>query len=117
MSRGPKHYISLAVCLSSVAARVYNKIPEDFLGTPGFNSTFDYVVVGGGTAGLAIAARLSENPSTTVAVIEAGGNYESDNGNRSIVPGYAPFFSGTDPEDTNRQIDWDFVTVPQAVLI
>jgi choline dehydrogenase len=29
--------------------------------------------VGGGTAGLAIAARLAENNSTTVAVIEGGG--------------------------------------------
>ncbi|KAJ1028611.1 hypothetical protein NDA16_001777 [Ustilago loliicola] len=33
---------------------------------------FDYVVVGGGTAGLTVAARLSEDPSITVGVIEAG---------------------------------------------
>lgn len=33
---------------------------------------FDYVIVGGGTAGLVLAARLTENVSTTVAVIEAG---------------------------------------------
>lgn len=33
---------------------------------------FDYVVVGGGTAGLCVAARLSENPDVKVGVIEAG---------------------------------------------
>lgn len=34
--------------------------------------TFDYVVVGGGSAGLVVANRLSADPSITVAVIEAG---------------------------------------------
>ncbi|SAM80724.1 related to Glucose dehydrogenase [acceptor] precursor [Ustilago bromivora] len=33
---------------------------------------FDYVIIGGGTAGLTVAARLSEDPSITVGVIEAG---------------------------------------------
>ncbi|KAG9095752.1 hypothetical protein FRC06_009462, partial [Ceratobasidium sp. 370] len=40
--------------------------------------TFDYVVVGGGTAGLAVAARLAENSSISVGVIEAGQYIQND---------------------------------------
>lgn len=45
-------------------------------GTLGVNQTFDYIVLGGGTGGLTIAKRLAEDPSVTVAVIEAGTVYE-----------------------------------------
>ena len=34
--------------------------------------TFDYVIIGGGNAGLALAGRLTEDPSIHVCVLEAG---------------------------------------------
>ncbi|KAL8647900.1 MAG: hypothetical protein Q9210_005287 [Variospora velana] len=77
------------------------------------DATYDYVIVGGGTAGLTIASRLAENPALTVAVVEAGGFYEADNGNLSVVPGYCTTYSGTDPKLTNPNVDWGFVTTPQ----
>ena len=81
------------------------------------NATFDYVVIGGGTAGLAVAATLAADPSVTVAVVEAGGFYEIDNGNISVIPGDATFYTGTDPNDTQPLVDWGFDTVPQAVCL
>jgi choline dehydrogenase len=39
---------------------------------PANAATFDYVVVGAGTAGCVVAARLAEDPATRVCIIEAG---------------------------------------------
>lgn len=40
---------------------------------------FDYLIAGGGTAGLTLAVRLSEDPDITVGVIEAGyAHFEAD---------------------------------------
>lgn len=65
-------------------------------GVPGINATYDYVVVGGGTAGLTIAARLAEDKDVSVAVVEAGGFYQVENGNgRSGIPRRTSFSSVT----------------------
>jgi choline dehydrogenase-like flavoprotein len=68
--------------------------------------SLDYVVVGGGTAGLVLATRLTEDPHITVGVIEAGKlclgdeNVESMGGNRNMLH--------------NPQYDWMFKTIPQV---
>lgn len=76
-------------------------------------TTYDYVIVGGGTAGLAMAARLSEDPSIQVAVLEAGTYYQAGNPLLSSTPSGDVIGVGASPSDTNL-VDWNFVTTPQA---
>lgn len=76
------------------------------------NATFDYVVVGGGTAGLTIATRLAQNTSFSVAVIEAGGFSSIDNGNLSSIPAFNAYWVGKNPLTRNPLIDWEIKTEP-----
>ncbi|KAL4868705.1 hypothetical protein BDV12DRAFT_95321 [Aspergillus spectabilis] len=78
------------------------------------NNIFDYVIVGGGTAGLTLASRLTENATVRVAVIEAGSFYELDTGNTSQIPANAGLYNGKSPELTNPLVEWGFMTTPQA---
>ncbi|PYH93811.1 GMC oxidoreductase [Aspergillus ellipticus CBS 707.79] len=87
-----------------------------WIGTPGRNATFDYIVIGGGTAGLTVASRLAQSGNLTVAVVEAGGFYEIDNGDLSVIPGYSTYFAGPDPSDYQPLVDWGFKTEPQQTL-
>ncbi|KAH7305267.1 glucose-methanol-choline oxidoreductase [Stachybotrys elegans] len=85
-------------------------------GVPGLPASFDYIVVGGGTAGLTIARRLASNSSISVAVVEAGDLFEFSNGNFSQVPAYASYFTGSDPIIKNPYLDWYMYTEPQEQL-
>ncbi|KAF5987491.1 alcohol oxidase [Fusarium bulbicola] len=68
--------------------------------------TYDYIVVGGGTAGVAVAARLSEGlPYANILLIEAGPAVDDEP--KINVPGMKGSTLGT-------KYDWNFTTVPQA---
>ncbi|TFY76423.1 hypothetical protein EWM64_g7588 [Hericium alpestre] len=66
---------------------------------------FDYIVIGSGTAGTTLAARLSEDPDIVVGVIEAGEHVTDMLA--VAVPGMAAMLAG------NEKIDWKFKSVPQ----
>ncbi|KAI0165337.1 putative GMC oxidoreductase [Hypoxylon sp. FL1284] len=68
---------------------------------------FDFVIIGGGTAGLVVARRLSEDPSQRILVLEAGSDHTGDP--RVDTPAIFKSLFGT-------EADWDFVTEPQPNL-
>ncbi|EKM52230.1 uncharacterized protein PHACADRAFT_100299 [Phanerochaete carnosa HHB-10118-sp] len=69
---------------------------------------FDFVIVGGGTAGCVVASRLMENPDVSVLVVEAG---ISNNG---ILGIQIPFLASQNLG--NASFLWNFVTAPQPGL-
>lgn len=72
--------------------------------------SFDYVIVGGGTAGLVLANRLSADGSNSVAVIEAGPSGYEDN-DKFVVPSAMLYDSAV-----NTQYDWQYKTTSQKHL-
>lgn len=86
-------------------------------GIPGMDYTFDYLVIGGGQAGLTVAARLAENSSLLIGVVEAGTFSYLSNGNLSQVPATDIFFTGKDLDNWHPGIDWGFATTSQAVRL
>ena len=111
----------LLACVSITTARIFSESIDaqnllgSHFGVPGLAGAYDYVVIGGGTAGLTVARRLASNASITVAVIEAGDFYEFSNGNFSEVPAYATDFTGNNPTQKNPYLDWYQYTEPQPV--
>jgi choline dehydrogenase-like flavoprotein len=74
---------------------------ENFLGV-----SFDFLVVGGGTAGLVLANRLSDNPNVQVGVIEGG---ESRLGDVTVEK-----LTGMSAMLHNPDYDWIFKSIPQV---
>lgn len=67
---------------------------------------FDFVIVGAGSAGCVLAARLSEDPSNSVLLLEAGG---PDRKQEIHIPAaFSKLF--------HTEFDWDYHTVPQPHL-
>jgi choline dehydrogenase len=68
---------------------------------------YDYVVVGGGTAGCALAARLSEDATVTVCLIEAGGSGKSL---------YVDVPAAILMAQRSESLNWRFQSEPQSQL-
>ena len=77
------------------------------IGTPAsfVATTYDYLIAGGGTAGLTLAARLSEDSEVTVGVIEAGLDRTQDP--NVLTPGFTVALW------ENPNYDWMFKTTSQ----
>lgn len=67
---------------------------------------FDYVVVGSGSAGAVVAARLTEDPSVRVLVLEAGGEDDADE--IRIPAAFSALFK--------TRFDWNYTTTEQKQL-
>ena len=68
---------------------------------------FDYIVVGAGSAGCIVASRLTEDPSTRVLLVEAGG---SDHNPIIAMPGALPFAY------QSKRIGWGYQSGPEPHL-
>jgi len=64
---------------------------------------YDYVIVGAGSAGCVLAARLSEDPDTSVLLLEAGP--PDTNQNIHVPLGYLQL--------ARTEVDWDYATAPE----
>src|SRR5271165_3281086 len=64
---------------------------------------FDYVIVGAGSAGCVLAARLTEDPDVSVLLIEAGPPDSSENIHVPLAF----------PQLLHSQLDWDYSTLPE----
>ena len=69
-------------------------------------SSYDYIVVGAGSAGAVVAGRLTEDPSTKVLLVEAGGSHKHLN--VQVPAAFSKQF--------RTKLDWEYYTEPEAEL-
>lgn len=95
----------------SLYAIVLDKARDEYckIHIANYPSLLDYIICGGGTAGLAVASRLSEDENVTVAVLEAGGNALND-----LLVDAPSMYTQT---WGNPNYDWDYKTVPQVCQV
>lgn len=73
---------------------------------------YDYIIVGAGSSGCAVAGRLSEDPACRVLLLEAGG---TDRTRYCTKPGMVSIIH-TIPQ-VKKRFDWGYYTKPQAAAL
>ncbi|KAF7357723.1 Pyranose dehydrogenase [Mycena venus] len=99
--------VSLAI-LAFESTLCWGALYENNSGLVKSDVQFDFIVVGGGTAGSVIANRLTENPNHSVLVLEAGGS------NENVLDIIVPFFNIRAVPNTPQ--DWNYTTTAQTGL-
>ncbi|KAF5384221.1 hypothetical protein D9615_003450 [Tricholomella constricta] len=90
--------LSAQLCAGAIFERVTDLPTMDF----------DFIIVGGGTAGNVVANRLSENPKHSILVLEAGASH------KGIEDIQIPFYCSRLTPYT--EWDWNYTTTPQVAL-
>ena len=101
---------SLYYQLKIFLGHVFQSTPRQILSSTSISmeahQEFDFIIVGGGTAGLVVANRLTEDADTSVLVLEAGSDRTKDP--RITIPGMSSALYD------NPEFDWAFRSVPQV---
>lgn len=101
---GFSNLTSLVLSFITISNIIYNKQEhyDKVTARNRWNAEYDFVIVGGGTAGCVLAARLSEDPAVTVLLMEAGGSETV----LSNTPGLSESLLGT-------MLDWKHLSISQ----
>lgn len=81
-----------------VTSRIKRKSP--------FGNIFDYVILGGGTAGAVLAARLSEDGKSSVLLVEAGSSFDPEQYPEEL------YSSNIIAANANPNYDWGYYAQP-----
>ncbi|KAK0463301.1 alcohol oxidase [Armillaria novae-zelandiae] len=95
-------FFTLLILCSCALGAIYERFED--LPTP----NFDFIIVGGGTAGNVLANRLTENSQVSVLVLEAGGS------TADVLLSEVPFYCISATPGTS--LDWNFTTTEQPGL-
>ncbi|XP_059179185.1 L-sorbose 1-dehydrogenase-like [Physella acuta] len=106
---GPWSYVMLisstVLAIGLLINKKINQLPD--LAT-NVEKEYDYIIVGGGSAGCVLANRLSEDTTKTVLLLEAG---QDDRDHPTVsIPARAM-------DSAHSDIDWDYYTVPQKYAL